>query len=59
MFEVPDGIHEVKITLSNIQANKLAILEGQDLTDFKQNTNKYNQQVFYLGKILIKGNLIK
>lgn len=59
MMEVPDGIHEVKITLSSIQANKLAILEGQNLSDIEQNPDKYNQQVFYLGKILIKGNLLK
>ncbi len=59
MIEVPDGIHEVKITLSSIQANKLAILEGQNLFDIEQNPEKYNQQVFYLGKILVKGNLLK
>jgi lysophospholipase L1-like esterase len=58
MIEVPDGIHEVKITLSSLQANKLAILEGQDLSDIEQNPDKYKQQVFYLGKILVKGNLL-
>jgi lysophospholipase L1-like esterase len=58
MIEVPDGVHEVKITLSSIQANKLAILEGQDLSDVQQNPDKYNEQVFYLGKILLKGNLL-
>jgi lysophospholipase L1-like esterase len=59
MYEVPYGEHEVKITLSKLQANKLAILQGQDLTDIQQNEYKYNQQVFYLGKILIKGTVLK
>jgi GDSL-like Lipase/Acylhydrolase family len=59
MIEVPDGIHEVKITLSSVQTNKLAILEGQDLSDIEQFPDKYNQQIFYLGKILVKGNFLK
>jgi lysophospholipase L1-like esterase len=58
LFEVADGIHDVKISLSSIKANKLAILEGQDITDIKSNPEKYNQQVFYLGKILLKGTPI-
>lgn len=58
MFEVPDGEHEVKISLSPMQANKLAILEGQDLTDIQQNPEKYKQQVFYLGRILVKGTVV-
>jgi lysophospholipase L1-like esterase len=58
MIEVPDGVHEVKIILSSIQANKLAILEGQNLSDIQQNPDKYNEQVFYLGKILVKGTII-
>jgi lysophospholipase L1-like esterase len=58
MIEVPDGVHEVKITLSAIQADKSAILEGQDLSDIEKNPDKYNQQVFYLGKILVKGTII-
>ncbi len=58
IFEVPDGLHEVKITLSSIQADKLAILYGQDLADIQQNPDKYYQQVFYLGKILVKGTII-
>jgi lysophospholipase L1-like esterase len=55
MYEVPDGDHEVKISLSNIEADKLAILQGQNLDDILNNPNKYNQQIFYLGKILLKG----
>jgi lysophospholipase L1-like esterase len=58
MFDVPGGEHEVKITLSNLHADKLAILQGQDLTDIQENPDKYNQQVFYLGKILVKGTII-
>jgi lysophospholipase L1-like esterase len=58
LIAVPDGVHEVKITSSSIPANKLSILAGQDLSDIEQNPDKYNQQVFYLGKILIKGTVI-
>ncbi|MFY8129336.1 MAG: GDSL-type esterase/lipase family protein [Chitinophagaceae bacterium] len=59
MFEVTDGEHEVKITLSNIKADKLAILQGQNLDDIQSNPAKYNQQIFYLGKILLKGVPLK
>lgn len=58
MYEVPKGEHVVKISLSNVVANKLAILEGQNLEDIQNNPSKYNQQVFYLGKILLKGQML-
>jgi lysophospholipase L1-like esterase len=59
IFEVPDGVHEIKISLSNLPSDKLAILQGQDLTDIRQHADKYDQQVFYLGKILVKGSIIQ
>ncbi len=59
MFEVTDGEHEVKITLSNIKTDKISILKDQDLKDIQQNPAKYDKQVFYLGKILVKGNIVK
>ncbi len=59
MYEVPYGEHEVKISLSSLIANKIAILEGQSLDDIQNNPSKYNQQVFYLGKILLKGSFVK
>ncbi len=59
MYAVPDGVHEVKITLSGIKADKKAFLEGQDLSDIEQNPYKYNEQVFYLGKILVKGVVVE
>ncbi len=58
MYEVPDGEHEVKISLSPHQSNKFAILQGQNLSDIQQNPEKYNQQIFYLGKILLKGTFL-
>jgi lysophospholipase L1-like esterase len=58
MIAVPDGVHEVKISLSPVQADKSAILAGQDVSDIQQNPDKYNQQVFYLGKILVRGTII-
>jgi lysophospholipase L1-like esterase len=59
MYEVPDGEHVVKISLSNITVDKLAILQGQNLEDIQANPAKYNQQIFYLGKILLKGTVVK
>jgi lysophospholipase L1-like esterase len=59
LFVVSDGVHEVKIILSGIKADKKAILEGQELTDIEQNPAKYDQTVFYLGKILIKGKIVQ
>lgn len=59
MYEVPYGEHEVKISLSNVKADKVAILQGQNLDDIQNNPSKYNQQIFYLGKILLKGVAIK
>jgi len=58
LFEVSDGEHEIKLTVSNITANKIEILQGQDLTDIQQFPQKYQQQVFYLGKVLLKGKLL-
>ncbi len=58
MFEVPYGVHEVKIILSPLQADKATILAGQNLTDMQQNPERYGRQVFYLGRILLKGKLI-
>ncbi len=58
LFEVPDGEHIIKITLSNLQADKLAILQGQDVSDIQEHPEKYAQQIFYLGKILLKGTAI-
>lgn len=59
LYEVADGEHTVKISLSNLKADKLAILQGQDLNDIQNNPSKYDQQVFYLGKILVRGDIIK
>ncbi len=58
IFEVPEGTHEVKIILSSLKVDKIAILDGQDLTNIQQNPNRYNQHVFYLGKILLRGTVI-
>lgn len=59
LFEVADGVHEVKISLSNLIADKMSILKGQDIEDITNNPYKYNQRTFYLGKILIKGDVLK
>ena len=59
LYEVADGEHIVKISLSNLKADKLAILQGQDVNDIQNNPSKYEQQVFYLGKILLRGSIVK
>jgi lysophospholipase L1-like esterase len=58
-FEVPPGIHTVTFTVSGQIADKKQILGEKQLTDITNNPAKYNQTVIYIGKILIRGEMIK
>lgn len=59
LFSVPLGEHTVKMTISATKADKAAILGLANLTDFTQNPDKYNQQAIYIGRILIRGEILK
>ncbi|RXK86964.1 SGNH/GDSL hydrolase family protein [Filimonas effusa] len=55
LIQVPDGEHEVTITISPLKSDKRAILGPKQLEDITANPGKYDQTVFYLGKILLRG----
>lgn len=58
-IDIPDGKHNVKITLSNQKADKASILGKGQQTDINEHPEKYNRTVEYLGKILIRGEIIE
>jgi lysophospholipase L1-like esterase len=53
------GPHQVVLRISADIPDKTKILESTQLSDITLNPNKYNRSVFYLGKILIRGNAIQ
>ncbi len=57
-FELPYGIHTVKFTVSDIIPDKKQILGESQLADITANPAKYHKTVAYIGKILIKGELL-
>ena len=54
-YKVPYGEHTVRVVISSQIPDKREILGESQLADITLNPAKYNQSVFYLGKILIKG----
>ncbi|CAH0314969.1 hypothetical protein SRABI126_04947 [Pedobacter sp. Bi126] len=59
VIKVPQGDHLVKVTLSGRKANKLMILPEDKRGDIIQHPEKYDQTVIYLGRILLRGTLLK
>jgi lysophospholipase L1-like esterase len=58
-IEAPPGEHLVKVTLSSVKSDKSKILGADQQADISQNPGKYDRTAMYLGKILIKGELVK
>ncbi|NML21238.1 SGNH/GDSL hydrolase family protein [Pseudoflavitalea sp. G-6-1-2] len=58
-IETTDGEHMVTITLSGEKADKAKILGEKQLQDITEHPEKYDRTVMYLGKILLRGELIK
>lgn len=58
-IETTSGEHTVTITLSGEKADKAKILGENQLKDITENPEKYDRTVLYLGKILLRGELIK
>ncbi len=56
---LPKGIHTVSLKISDTIPDKQTILGKNQLVDIKANPQKYNRSVIYLGKILIKGEIVK
>jgi lysophospholipase L1-like esterase len=57
-INVPQGEHEVTITLSAQKSDKAAILGPKQLTDITANSAKYDRTVLYIGKILVRGEVL-
>ena len=58
-IKVRPGKHQVKIIISEIIPDKAKILGDNQLVDITEHSEKYNRTVEYLGKILIRGELLK
>lgn len=58
-IKTESGSHQVVVSISADIPDKTKILESSQLSDITMNPNKYNRSVFYLGKILIRGNVIQ
>ncbi|MBB5439964.1 lysophospholipase L1-like esterase/uncharacterized protein (DUF2249 family) [Pedobacter sp. AK017] len=59
VVNVPQGIHLVKVVLSRQKADKLMILPEDKRADIIEHPEKYDQTVAYLGRILLRGTLLK
>jgi lysophospholipase L1-like esterase len=57
MLNLPEGMHEVVMTVSATKADKKSILGKNQLADITANPAKYDQTVIYLGKILVRGEI--
>jgi hypothetical protein len=58
LIEVSPGVHEVRFELSSEIPDKKNILGAAKAADLTANPEKYNQHVVYLGKVLIRGELL-
>lgn len=58
-IETEDGEHTVTITISDLKSDKEKILGEKQLKDITENPEKYDRTVLYLGKILLRGEIIK
>lgn len=59
VMKVNPGKHEVKIFISENKSDKINILGKNQLTDIHEFPEKYNKTEVLLGKILIKGKILK
>ena len=56
---LPQGEHNIKFIISPDVPDKKQILGEKQLLDISGNPSKYNRTVIYIGKILIRGQMIK
>lgn len=59
VIEVPRGNHLVEVVLSGQKADKLMILPEDKRADIITHPEKYDQTVVYIGRILLRGTLLK
>lgn len=58
-IEVEPGEHTVIVRIAAEKADKVKILGPKQLADITEHPEKYDQTVFYLGKILLRGNPVQ
>ncbi len=58
-IKIEEGIHTAILKISASIPDKAKILGKVQLTDITQNPSKYSQSVIYLGKILLRGEIIR
>jgi hypothetical protein len=58
-IETENGEHTVTISISDKKADKVKILGEKQQKDISENPEKYDRTVLYLGKILLRGEIIK
>jgi lysophospholipase L1-like esterase len=58
-IELEPGTHHVTVTLSALKANKSKVLGEKQQNDINAYPEKYDQTALYLGKILIKGEIVR
>lgn len=59
VIKLPEGIHEITVCLSSQRSDKLQLLSPDQREDISVHPEKYDQTVIYLGRILIRGILLK
>lgn len=59
LVDVPYGTHNVQFVISADIPDKKVLLGVNQLADIMANPDKYNKSVIYLGKVLIRGELLK
>ncbi|MBZ4189288.1 SGNH/GDSL hydrolase family protein [Niabella beijingensis] len=59
VVKLEPGVHDVTVTVSSKKADKLQILPEDKREDIQQHPEKYDRSVIYLGRILIRGKVIR
>ncbi len=59
LVDVPYGTHHVQFVISADMPDKKVLLGANQLADITANPDKYDKSVIYLGKVLIRGDLVK
>lgn len=58
-MDVPQGTHSVQFIITQEIPDKKVLLGSNQLTDINAHPEKYDQRVIWLGKILIRGEIVK
>ncbi|MDH7460492.1 SGNH/GDSL hydrolase family protein [Chitinophagaceae bacterium 26-R-25] len=58
LVQLTPGVHEITVTISDKKADKKAILTDKQSQDISQHPEKYDRTAVYIGKILIRGQII-